>query len=201
MTPSVWQQGASALAVLLVAATVWNLVPTAGNPDRSRATGSGSGPGRTRSGPDRPQGSPQEVPASIVLEMVAAALDCGASPSRATATVSVCLRDTPGPLPEALGRLSRHLASGAGLADLRDGPAALVPLLDALDLALTAGIGPAPLVRSAAREHRRRRVDIGVLAARRLGVTVLLPTGLCLLPAFVLLTVAPLVLALLGNGA
>jgi tight adherence protein B len=37
------------------------------------------------------------------------------------------------------------------------------------------------------------------VAANRLGVLVVVPMGLCLLPAFVVLTVVPLVLGLLGG--
>jgi tight adherence protein B len=61
-------------------------------------------------------------------------------------------------------------------------------------------VPPAGVLVSAAAEERRRRADRRRLAAARLGVQVLLPTGLCLLPAFVLLTVVPMVLALLGGA-
>lgn len=223
MNPAGCWQGAAGLAAALAAAAAWNALPPAADPDRLSRLGSpGSRAARTRAPApqDDPRARPRavrrsprtvhggspgdhqdRVPVSIVLEMVAAVLDCGASPSRAVATVADCLRDTPGPLPEALRRLARQVADGPGAEDLPDAPAALEPLLESLDLALRAGIGPAPLVRCAARDHRRRRAEAGILAARRLGVTVLLPTGLCLLPAFVLLTVVPLVLALLGNGS
>jgi pilus assembly protein TadC len=53
---------------------------------------------------------------------------------------------------------------------------------------------------AAADQERRREGAAARVAAARLGVQVVLPTGLCLLPAFVLLAVVPLVLALLGVG-
>jgi tight adherence protein B len=54
---------------------------------------------------------------------------------------------------------------------------------------------------AAAAQERRRDVAAARVAAARLAVQVVLPTGLCLLPAFVLLAVVPLVLGLLGVGA
>jgi hypothetical protein len=72
----------------------------------------------------------------------------------------------------------------------------LEALTSALHLATVTGSGPVALIRAAAQEERSARAAHAVRAARRLGVLVLLPTGLCLLPAFVLLTVVPLVLQL-----
>jgi hypothetical protein len=78
-----------------------------------------------------------------------------------------------------------------------DDPALVVPrLAEALDLALATGAGPVALIRAAAQEERRARAIRGVQSARRLGVLVLLPTGLCLLPAFLLLTIVPLAVSL-----
>jgi len=74
-----------------------------------------------------------------------------------------------------------------------------VPLLDAMDLARSTGLGPVSMVRAAADEQRRRHAAAQVLAARRLAVLVVLPAGVCLLPAFMLLTVMPLVLELLAG--
>ena len=72
------------------------------------------------------------------------------------------------------------------------------PLLPAPELSQRTGMAPVPLVTAAAASRRRRAREAQAVAAQRLGVLVVLPTGLCLLPAFVLLTVAPLVLDLLS---
>ncbi len=74
-------------------------------------------------------------------------------------------------------------------------------LADAVGLARDAGVAVAPLLVAAAAQERRRDVAAARVAAARLAVQVVLPTGLCLLPAFVLLAVVPLVLGLLGVGA
>jgi hypothetical protein len=88
------------------------------------------------------------------------------------------------------------------LGDPMPGPVPWVALLDeTLLLARDAGLSPGPLLASAAEDERRRVALAQRLAAARLGVRVVLPTGLCLLPAFVLLSVVPLVAALLGVGS
>jgi tight adherence protein B len=86
-------------------------------------------------------------------------------------------------------------AREAGLAE----PAGVEPLVEALALADATGLAPAGLVRAAAAEQRRRLSAARSVAAGRLSVLVVLPMGLCLLPAFVLLTVAPLAIGLLQS--
>jgi hypothetical protein len=91
----------------------------------------------------------------------------------------------------ALSVLRGHLAE-AGLTE----PTDLQPVFDALDLAAQTGLAPGPLVRAAAAEQRRGQTAARTLAAGRLAVVIALPMGLCLLPAFLVLTVVPLVIAL-----
>jgi hypothetical protein len=77
--------------------------------------------------------------------------------------------------------------------------AALAVLRDAVRMAALAGLPPAALVRRAAAEERRRVGAIRRRAIRRLEVILVLPVGLCLLPAFVLLGVVPVVIDLFGG--
>ncbi len=68
-----------------------------------------------------------------------------------------------------------------------------------LELARVSGAPPADLLRY---EARRIRADAAAAAARRaaaLGTWLMLPLGLCTLPAFLLLAVAPVLLALLAS--
>jgi tight adherence protein B len=70
---------------------------------------------------------------------------------------------------------------------------------EALALAARSGLPPGDLIRDCARDLRRARsVRVGRRLAR-LSVVLVLPMGLCLLPAAVLLGVAPVVLGLLGQ--
>ena len=67
---------------------------------------------------------------------------------------------------------------------------------EALWLAVRAGLPPAALIRRAAEEERRRAATAHLKAIRRLEVMLVLPAGLCLLPAFVLLSIVPVLLDL-----
>jgi tight adherence protein C len=117
--------------------------------------------------------------------------------------VGVVADASEGPLGEALDEARRRTAMGARLADGLD---ALLPLGDAvrpLHLALTAAardgaslVGPLERVGDEARLLRRRRAEE---RARRLSVQLLFPLVLCILPAFGLLTVVPLLAGSLGS--
>lgn len=145
---------------------------------RSVAREPGSG-GRLRRGADRRPRSRTPVP--VVTDLVAAALLTGLPPAVAVEAVADALDAADDPAAQAL----------------RSGVGGFEALTEALGLAAATGLGPVPLVRAAAGQARRARAARSQVAARRLGTLVVLPTGLCLLPAFVLLTVAPLVLDLL----
>lgn len=66
----------------------------------------------------------------------------------------------------------------------------------AVAIAHRAGIPPGPLLLSAADELRKASLERVELAAARVGVQLVAPLGLVLLPAFCLTTVVPLVMAL-----
>jgi hypothetical protein len=67
---------------------------------------------------------------------------------------------------------------------------------EALWLAGRAGLAPTALIRRAAEEQRRREQAAAIRAVRRVEVLLVIPAGLCLLPAFVLLGIVPVVLDL-----
>ncbi len=116
----------------------------------------------------------------------------GSVPAAVLADLLVALLDAGLPADHAVEVLRHHVVE-AGLRE----PPDIAPVRQALDLASRTGVAPGSLVRTAAAEQRRREAAARTLAARRLGVLIVLPVGLCLLPAFVTLTVVPLVLALL----
>lgn len=66
-------------------------------------------------------------------------------------------------------------------------------------LAERAGVPAAELLRSEAQQLRRDARTIGQRRAESLGVTLMLPLGLCVLPAFMLVGVAPLVMSILSS--
>lgn len=71
---------------------------------------------------------------------------------------------------------------------------------DVLSLSQRAGAPAVDLLRATAVETRRRSRTEGRLRAARLGSRLLLPMGLCTLPAFLLLGVAPMLLSVLSGS-
>jgi hypothetical protein len=69
-------------------------------------------------------------------------------------------------------------------------------LEEELLMAVRSGLPPADLLRRAAAEARRRRAAEQRRAVHRLEVLLVIPAGICLLPAFVLLGIVPIVLDL-----
>lgn len=70
-----------------------------------------------------------------------------------------------------------------------------------LALSRRAGAPAVDLLRASAQEHRRAARTEGRLRAARLGARLLLPMGVCTLPAFILLGVAPLMISVLSGSA
>ena len=91
-------------------------------------------------------------------------------------------------------RLVAEASDRLGL-DTADGAA----VDEALELAERAGAPAAELLTSAAQQRRRSARASGRRAAADLGVRLLLPLALCVLPSFLLLGVAPMVLGLISS--
>jgi pilus assembly protein TadC len=75
-------------------------------------------------------------------------------------------------------------------------PDAWQPAARALRMAATAGVPPADLLDRAAEEVRQAEQQRLEVATATLGIRIVLPLGLVFLPAFVLTSVVPIVLAL-----
>jgi tight adherence protein C len=113
---------------------------------------------------------------------------------------AVAERGPPGAITEALADVCRHVeTSGARLADALDRVPDLVksdavrPLLRTLTDAERYGSALGPSLERLADEARRARQRRAEEAARKLPVKLLFPLVVCILPAFGLLTVAPLI--------
>lgn len=158
-------------------------------PRLGRATGGRRPPGLSLRSEPAPGGLPAErhadLPVDLVLELVAGLLDAGA------------------PVRQAVGLVDRAVGRHPA-ADLAAGPAeqagagATEGLAEVIALSESSGLPPAALLRARADDLRRDRAAAHGRAVRRLGVQLVLPMGLCLLPAFVLLGVVPVVADLLG---
>jgi tight adherence protein B len=116
-----------------------------------------------------------------VLELVAAVLDAGSPVEQAIEAVAGALH-----------------GAGDRATDLRAGETGCAATLrDLVALSGSTGLPLAGLIRGAAADRRRALGAAQARAAHRLAVLLVLPTGLCLLPAFILLGVVPLILDLL----
>ncbi|WAP52356.1 type II secretion system F family protein [Arthrobacter sp. ATA002] len=78
-------------------------------------------------------------------------------------------------------------------------PAAAAELRGALTFTATTGAPSAAVLVAAAAQLRRRRAREAERRAAALGVKLVVPLGLCALPAFIVLTVVPLLLSLLPS--
>jgi pilus assembly protein TadC len=135
----------------------------------------------------------------IAADLLAAALRSGAPPDRAAMVVGAALG---GPVGTRLERVARALRLGAApamawqhLADLPGGDR----LASAATRSAERGTALTRALDHQAVDLRAARAAAAEAAARRVGVLVVLPLGLCFLPAFLLAGVVPVVVAVLGD--
>ena len=135
----------------------------------------------------------------LCADLLAAALRAGAPVERAAAGVADALS---GPLGERLERTARSLRLGAGppeaWAHLADVPGADRLVAAAIRSSASGGALAGALSRLAD-DLRGDRSVAAEAAARRAGVLIVLPLGLCFLPAFLLAGLVPVVVAVLGD--
>jgi hypothetical protein len=133
-----------------------------------------------------------------VIDLFAVAIAAGLNTRLALRAVAD--RAPPGDLTEALAGVERDLmATGARLADTIErlpeqlGTEAVRPLVTAITDAERYGAALGPTLDRLADDARRSRQRRAEEAARRVPVKLLFPLVTCILPAFGLLTVAPLI--------
>jgi Flp pilus assembly protein TadB len=132
-----------------------------------------------------------------LARLLTAALSAGAAPAQAARTVAEAL---PGPggrrLAGAAARLRLGVDPVAVWAGLADEPA-LAPLARALSRGQASGASVVASVERLGEELARAARADAEDRARRVGVKAAVPLGVCLLPAFLLIGIAPLVGGLL----
>lgn len=138
----------------------------------------------------------RELPALVGL--IASALHGGADPATA---VDVVTRAFPGPAADRLGGAAARLALGLPPETVWtavSGDAVLAPLGRAMTRAYRSGTPVATSIEVLAAELARDARAVAEDRARSVGVRAALPLGLCLLPAFVVLGIVPVVAGLVG---
>jgi len=137
---------------------------------------------------------PPPIDVLMILLLIDAAIAAGVSVPRALGAVGAVAG---GDDAWALRRASSALVLGSDWdAAWRGASARLDPVVDALALTWVSGAAPGPALTSAADQLRRERRDRERAAAGRLGVHLVLPLGLCFLPAFILIGVVPVLISL-----
>lgn len=160
-----------------------------GGPDSGAAQRAARGSGRV------PAGTSAVDDLAFDLDLVAVCLQAGLPVDRALDHAVRASGDRSG---------FDHIARSARLG--LDGDAGgespeLASVLAVIRFSSRTGVALAPLLQAHADELRRSEHRRRQIAAARLGVMLVMPLGVCVLPAFVLLGVVPVLLTLLGDLA
>ena len=170
----------SGLAGLLTGLAIWLAMPK--QPRISRTTRVSR----------RPISDP--LGAALVMDLLAAALASGSTLPDALDVVS---RSGAAAHADQLGAVALRLRDGLSEDGAWEGLSRdLEPLMRIVELVVAAGVPASLLLQSGARDLRRRCAREAEIRAARLGVRLVLPLGLCALPAFIAWSVVPVVLAL-----
>ena len=133
------------------------------------------------------------VDTALVLELLAAQLRAGLAPLAALGTLAEALNSRP------LHAVCQRLQMGSGWGSAWSGSAAgtFGELRDALAPAYTGGAPSTALLLSLADAHRLSERRAAERAAGKLSVALVVPLGLCSLPAFICLGIMPILISLL----
>lgn len=133
------------------------------------------------------------VDTALVLELLAAQLRAGLAPLAALGTLAEALNSRP------LRAVCQRLQMGSSWGSAWSGSAAgtFGELRDALAPAYTGGAPSTALLLSLADAHRLSERRAAERAAGKLSVALVVPLGLCSLPAFICLGIVPIIISLL----
>lgn len=133
------------------------------------------------------------VDTALVLELLAAQLRAGLAPLAALGALAEALNSRP------LHAVCQRLQMGSGWGSAWSGSAAgtFGELRDALAPAYTGGAPSTALLLSLADAHRLSERRAAERAAGKLSVALVVPLGLCSLPAFICLGIVPIIISLL----
>ncbi|MCL1800146.1 MAG: type II secretion system F family protein [Promicromonosporaceae bacterium] len=156
-----------------------------------------SSPQRVKALPEIPaviRHDAERLPIVVVMELLVAALSTGVSIPRALSGVGLAIGGFEG---TAYLRAAKQLELGAHWEEVWEGASGGLRLVaNALRPAWEEGAAPTDSLRATGEAERQRQRAAAKLAAARLGVRLVLPLGLCLLPAFVLIGLVPIMISL-----
>ncbi|MEV4654961.1 type II secretion system F family protein [Micromonospora sp. NPDC049301] len=135
----------------------------------------------------------------LAADLLAAAMRAGAPLDRSVLAVAEALD---GPLASRLARVGRTLLLGGGPTEAwsaLDGVPGAERLSAAAFRSANSGAALAGALTRLADDLRADRATAAEASARRAGVLIVLPLGLCFLPAFILAGLVPVIVAVLGD--
>lgn len=185
---------AGAFAVLVLVGGWWGLLVAA-----VVAVGLDRGLRRLEPAAARAQRLGEAAALPLAADLLAVALRAGTPVGQAVAAVGDTL---PGRLGERLARTARLLNLGATAAQAWSELAPVTGadrLISAAVRSAEHGSALAASLRGLADDLRADRAATAEAAARRAGVLMVLPLGLCFLPAFILAGLVPVIVAVLGD--
>lgn len=145
-----------------------------------------------------PHGSSPGLPAATLVELTATQLDAGLPLAEA---VAVLARSSAGSGYPELQRVAAALRLGldwdTAWLSVYQSPRALLDYRDALEFTATSGAASATVLRGQAEQVWRAQFRRAERAAEALSVRLVLPLGLCCLPAFMCWGVLPVLMSLL----
>ncbi|MBR6459609.1 MAG: type II secretion system F family protein [Actinomycetaceae bacterium] len=132
------------------------------------------------------------VDSAMCIDLACAVIAAGASVPSALISLDKALAEEKEET--GLGRVAHLLLMGAQWDEAWDGVGErFTPLRDCLAPAWLSGAAPLPLLERSAASIRQSRARTAREAASELGAKLVLPLGLCFLPAFVLFGVVPVI--------
>lgn len=192
--------GPAAILVLAALACVLLWGPEPAGPDKPRAWPSWGG--RRRASPDDAAGGAGKTRVGgvasvpLLLELLGAALDSGLTVQGALRVVANVADQG---IREGLLRVVAGLEIGASWQSSWEGSLGrgdIARIHEALSFGALTGAPAAPILYAEAQQHRTAAGRLAEKRAAALGVRLVLPLGLCSLPAFIALGIVPVVVAM-----
>ncbi|MGO4119758.1 type II secretion system F family protein [Arthrobacter sp. YAF16] len=202
------QSGGLAVAALLAAAVIvaladqrraglrWRRLggPPPGGAPEGAGTGDGTGAAADHVGGLRDP--------AMMLELIGAMLDAGSGLGRTLELIAVRADPAIGrPLAPVVSALAIGADWETAWRSSRAIPAQLQALRDALGFAALTGVPSSAILYAQAARLRREQFRTAEQRAAALGVKLVIPLGLCSLPAFVCLGIVPVLLAMVPHGS
>lgn len=199
MSAPAWMSALLAGALILGALALLGVVPLPRTRPTTSAHDTGADAAAAASSADGPESS-AAVSAGVLIELVASMLESGVPVARA---LEVLAGTDAGPVGRSLRVVATALSLGLpwqqAWSAVAEVPPPVQDLRAALTFAAVSGAPSASALRAASAQVRRAEHRRAEAAAERLSVHLMVPLGLCSLPAFVCWGIVPVLIGLVPD--